>query len=370
VTEAIIPSLPRLDDLATAGTAITTFAGMDQVQGGFGGRMFWARQRAMVFRRDFATTGRPTSVATVDLVSVPYPTRFGLWRAALSPWEYLSLTNRMLIVRWTESDGRRRTLLFEPTDVDRGWHTPYFKAIAAATSPPLVRAMVTELGSVREHLRAAGIAPEEIDYLVFDHLHAQDVRRWIGTTKPAADISPDAPVAPYFPNARLVVQRAELAGLLEAQPSQRPWYQVETFHDLRPEGILAIDGDVLLGPGVALLATPGHVPGNQTLVLNTDTGIWAVSENAIATECFTPEHSLIPGVAGWAPAWQQELIMNVNTLETTGDQYNSMIIEKTIVDPVPSDPRFLQFFPSSELTSNPAWPGTRPTFTHGTITHG
>ena len=31
----------------------------------------------------------------------------------------------------------------------------------------------------------------------------------------------------------------------------------------------------------ALLATPGHAVGNQSLVLNTSSGIWAVSENAL-----------------------------------------------------------------------------------------
>ena len=220
----------------------------------------------------------------------------GLWRAARTPAPFLTITNRMLVVRWSDGGGRTRTLLFEPSDHELGRNTPYFAALAAKTPKLLQRVMSTEHAAVPDQLRAAGIDPADVDYLAFD-------------------------------------------------------------------------GSVVIGPGVALLATPGHVLGNQTLVLHTDTGIWASSENAIATECLTPEHSRIPGVAKWARTWQQEVILNANTLETTAQQYNSMVIEKTIVDRAQADPRFLQFFPSSELTAHMGNPGTRPTFTHRAITH-
>jgi hypothetical protein len=132
---------------------------------------------------------------------------------------------------------------------------------------------------------------------------------------------------------------------------------------------LPIEGSVSLAPGVAIVSTPGHVLGNQTLVLNTSTGVWASSENVIAAECLTPEHSRIPGLARWSREWGREIILNANTLETTADQYNSAVLEKTLVDVSPEDSRFLQFFPSSELT--PLWtnPGTRPTFSHRHLTH-
>jgi len=93
------------------------------------------------------------------------------------------------------------------------------------------------------------------------------------------------------------VQRAELESLEALHPLQVPWYQASTFAALRQEAVFPIDGDVLIGPGVALLATPGHTIGNHTLVVNTETGIWASSENVIAAECLTPEHSRIPACA-------------------------------------------------------------------------
>lgn len=192
----------------------------------------------------------------------------------------------------------------------------------------------------------------------------------IGTVTPQPDISPAAPVPALFPNARLVVQRQELEAMRDLHPLQRPWYQPQTMVDLDPAKIAPIDGDRLLGPGVAIVRTPGHATGNQTLLLNTETGIWAMSENVVAAELLTPEYSKIPGVAAWASRWGQELILNASTIESTALQYNSCVIEKALVDRAQADERFLQFFPTSELTASPFAPGTTPTFSHRSLFAG
>ncbi|KAA8884429.1 hypothetical protein F3087_33985 [Nocardia colli] len=350
---------PRIDTFDKALTA----------PGGFGPRLRACRSAALDFRREFAATGTPDSVRTHDLISLPYPTRYGLFRAAISPTPFLTISNRMLIVRWTESDSTPRTLLFEPSDHELDSYTPYFAELDKMVPGPLRNLFVSEHSDVLTACRKAGLDPAEVDYLAFDHLHTQDVRRWLGTTRPQTDISPDRPVAAAFPNAKLLAQRAELTAMADLHPFQRPWYQPRTFLDLPPEKILPLDGSVLLGPGVALINTPGHAKGNQSLILNTDTGLWAISENAIATECLTPQHSRIPGLSRAAKSWGHEVILNANTLETTYEQYNSLVIEKTIADASQQDPRFLQFFPSSELTGALLSPGTSPTFTHRAIQH-
>jgi hypothetical protein len=354
-------------DMPTIGTPIDTLGGLWDVPGGFGAKLSWARQRAAAFRPELAATGTPDSVTTCDLVTLPYPTRMGLFRASRALAPFVAITNRMLVIQWTESDGRRRTLLFEPSDVELGRNTPYFAALARKFPAFVQSITVREHGDVPGHLRRLGIDPADIDYLLFDHLHTQDLRRWIGVTKPQADLG--GQVAAVFPRARVIVQRDELIAMADLHPLQRPWYQPGTFDDVDPGRFLPIDGSVVLAPGVAIVATPGHVMGNQTLVLNTSTGIWASSENAIAAECLTPQHSRMPGIAKWSRAWGQEIVLNANTLETTAGQYNSLVLEKTLVDVSQQDSRFLQFFPSSELT--PMWtnPGTSPTFTHGHITH-
>ncbi|HSN96989.1 MAG TPA: hypothetical protein VLS89_01785, partial [Candidatus Nanopelagicales bacterium] len=110
--------------------------------------------------------------------------------------------------------------------------------------------------------------------------------------------------------------------------------------------------------------------GNHSLVLHTSSGIWACSENAIAAECLTPEHSRIWGLRRNAAERGVEVVVNGNTLEGHAEQYNSVMKEKSIVDPSRADPRFLQFFPTSELTAHWLSPGTTPTFAHGGIHHG
>ena len=70
-----------------------------------------------------------------------------------------------------------------------------------------------------------------------------------------------------------------------------------------------------------------------------------------------------------AKTWTREVVLNTNTPEALADQYNSCIKEKAIVDVSQRDSRFPQFLPSSELTPSAFFLGTKPTFTHGSITH-
>lgn len=340
--------------------------GSDQI----GDQLRLIREEAVRFRKEFVATGKPEYVETFDLVGAPYPRAFGLFRAATSPAPFVTITNRLVVVRWKAPGGGRKTLLFEPSDVELARNVPFYAKLAERT-PELLQSLVyKEHATVEQRLAEIGVSPAEVDYLAFDHLHVQDVRRLVGTTKPASDISPAAPVTPLFPNAKLLAQRSELGLIRTMHPLQSPWYQPETYRDLPPGALMELDGDYLLGPGVALIATPGHATGNQSLVVNTGSGIWAMSENVIATECLTPEHSKIPGVRRYAQGWDQEVILNGNTLEDTAQQYNSIVKEKSIVDRSRADDRFLQFFPTSELTAHWMNVGVSPTFVHRSIHHG
>ncbi len=328
------------------------------------------RLEAARFRRLFAATGTPEYVDTFDLARVPYPTEFGFFRVKGQPSPYLTFTNRLIVVRWRERTGRRRTLLWEPSDVALGRHVPFYADLVRQTPKWLQGVGYQHIGDPIDHVRKLGIDPAEVDYLAFDHLHTQDCRRLVGTNGPAADLSPDVPVAPMFPNAKLIVQRAEWDLVRNMHPWQSRWYQPATYEDLRQGTVLPIEGDVLLGPGIGLLSTPGHSTGMMSLVVNTSTGIWASSENVIAAELLTPEHSQIPGVRRAAAEWGLEVILNGNTLENTTAQYNSVIKEKSVVDPSARDGRFLQFFPTSELTRNRVMVRTAPTFAHERLQHG
>ena len=68
--------------------------------------------------------------------------------------------------------------------------------------------------------------------------------------------------------------------------------------------------------------------------------------------------------------WEQAVVVNANTVEAIAAQYNSLILERAIVDPSTRDERFPQFFPPSELTRRWTNPWTAPTFVHERIFHG
>jgi hypothetical protein len=335
-----------------------------------GDQLRMVREEGARFRDVFAATGMPEYVESFDLARVPYPTRFGFFRAHGAASPLLTFTNRLIVVRWRDRSGSRKTLLWEPSDVELGRGTPFFAALAASTPKWLQRFGFKRLGDPIDHVRRIGIDPAEVDYLAFDHLHTQDCRRLVGTNGPAADLSPLARVEPMFPNAKLLVQRAEWDLVQNMHPWQARWYQADTYGDLRSGAVQLIEGDVLLGPGVALLSTPGHSSGMMSLVVRTSTGIWASSENVIATELLTPEHSEIPGVRKATAEWGLEVILNGNTLENAVQQYNSVIKEKSVVDRSAVDGRFLQFFPTSELTKNATMWRTSPTFAFGRLHHG
>lgn len=322
------------------------------------------------FKEWFKSTGKASAFHSCDLILAPYPTKYGLFRAGNSPTPFIWFTNRMFIVQW-KAQGRTWTLLNEPTETVLVSETPYYATFKEKLGDFLsTKVLSKEIGKVESYLEKFGLKPEDIDYITYDHLHTQDVRRWLGTTKSQRDISPIAPLKPYFPNAKLIIQQREWDVLPSPHPLQKIWYQPEKFEDIPEDRLEFIDGDVLLGPGVMLMWTPGHTQGNHSLVVNTDTGIWVSSENGIAAECYAPEESGIPGLKKYAKNTGYEVVLNGNTIEETARQYNSMVQEKLVADPSQKNPKIPQFFPSSELTPSLLSIGTRPTFMHKGVAFG
>jgi hypothetical protein len=168
----------------------------------------------------------------------------------------------------------------------------------------------------------------------------------------------------------LLVQRAELRTLECLHPLQARWYVRDGVRAVPRDRIAVLEGDYLVGRGLALVRTPGHTEGNHTIVIHAETGLWTVSENGVAVECYAPLSSEIKGVRRHAVETETEFILNSNTRENSLDQYISMALEKTLADPSTQRPEFPQCFPSSEMVKSRLAPGLRPTFSHGLITHG
>ncbi len=325
-------------------------------------RLRAGRRAAVALREQMLAASPVTCFRSVALVAAPYPTRYALLDACALPFPFVHIENRLFVVQ-VQRGGERRTLLLSPTDIDRARETPYFarlRGMAGPLAPGLEKVIARRTATVEEQLVRLGVAPEDVDYISYDHLHTQDVRRWLGTR--------GAPG--FFPRAKLLVMRQEWESTRGLLPTQADWYCPNGTDDVDPSRVVLLEGDTMVGDALALVRTPGHTEGNHSFVTRVDEGLFVTSENGVCVDAYAPRASKIPGVAQRARDTGAEVILNGNTLESSVEQYISMVIEKTIAGPSQRHADFPNMVVSSELA--PFWgaPGISPTFRFGEIALG
>lgn len=326
-------------------------------------RLETVRKSALQFR-DYMLNldSRVTYYRSIDLIRAPYPVRYGLYNAAKVTTPYMHILNRVFVIQFM-TDAGLKTLLFSPSDIEGNRETPFFKRLVDRVGPlsPVVGKFLAPIyNDVESALALTGIEPEDVDYISFDHLHTQDIRRWLGTKNCPA----------YFPNAHLLVMQQEWESTRALLPLQAEWYCPNGIEGVPAEKVVLLDGSVMLGNSVALVQTPGHTEGNHSLVAHTDDGLLVTSENGVAADSYSPRCSRIPSVREYARQTGMEVILNGNTQESSNDQYISMVMEKTIAGPAKVNPDFFNFVPSSELTHYWGFPGLAPTFSFGQLEYG
>jgi hypothetical protein len=328
------------------------------------------REAAAEFRARFATPeNRVCGVRTVDIASAAYPVKFAFGGAARAVNPYINFINRLVVVQYEDFDGDLRTLVYEPTVTEGPQEAPFYAQLLSKYGEFLsYKVFASFYNEVPEALAKAGVRPEDVDFISFDHLHVQDVRFVLGSSEPPP--GHDAPLPALFPQAKLLTQRLEWDTFRSLHPMQWAWYVEDGIKGIPEENVVLLEGDVELGRGVALVWTPGHTDGNHSLCINTEEGVWVSSENGVAADNWHPHLSKIPGVRKFAEFFNREVVLNSNTLEDSIDQYDSMLKEKALADSNARDARFKNVFPSSELTSwRRQWPIV-PTFTYGGINYG
>jgi hypothetical protein len=334
-----------------------------------GARLEAIRSGAEEFRRRFKAQGQVEAVRTVDLVTAGYPTKYAFGGAARGLNPFINITNRLVVVQFKDFEGELKTLVWEPTVPEGSSEAPFYAQLIDRYGEFLSSNVLSkEYNSVEQALARCGLQPEDVDYVSFDHLHVQDVRILMGTTQPVE--GEPAARRPFFPNAKFLFQRKEVDTFRSPHPMQWAWYVPGGLDHVIEDNLVLIDGDVELGSGVALMWTPGHTDGNQSLVVNTPDGIWVSSENGVCADNWHPHLSKIPGIKKEAEFMGREVILNSNTLEDSLEQYDSMVQEKAVADPNRGDPRWMNVFPSSEMPSwRRQWPVV-PSFEYGGIDYG
>ncbi len=320
------------------------------------------KKKALWFREKMLSGPKVIYYKTCDLIRVPYPVKYGLLNACTLPIPFMHILNRLFVVQF-KSEGQIKTLLFSPSDIHANRKTPFFARLTKKFGPFQsigTKFLAPELGTVESHLQAIGIAPEKIDYISYDHLHTQDLRKWLGSnTQPA-----------LFPNAKLLIMRKEWESTEALLPPQKDWYCPDGIAGIDPQKVIILDHDYLIGDGVALIQTAGHTVGNHSLVVHTDDGLFVSSENGVGADAYSPLSSQIPGVRKYAKTTGMEVILNGNTLESGLDQYISMILEKEIAGKSKKNLDFNNVVTSSELTEYWAFVGLSPTFSFGPLEYG
>jgi len=104
-------------------------------------------------------------------------------------------------------------------------------------------------GRLPDELAAAGIDPADVDTVVLSHLHTDHIG-WavVGT--------------PYFPNAAYLIPRADVEAMGRPELDDRLFTPLEQTGQLR-----LVEGDVPIAAGVTAIATPGHTPGHQSVLV-------------------------------------------------------------------------------------------------------
>ena len=213
-------------------------------------RLREVRLRAARFRERMLKGKAAGYYGSFGLIRVPYPTRYAFLNACSLPLPYIHILNRLFVIQ-VETDLGVKTLLASPSDIHANAETPFFKRLAGNFGPfqELGKKLLgPQLSTVEKSLSEIGILPEKVDYLSYDHLHTQDVRKWLG----------DGEKTGYFPNAKLLVMRQEWQSAQGLLPPQQDWYCPDGLRGIHPSRVVLLDGDTMIGESVALLHTPGH----------------------------------------------------------------------------------------------------------------
>jgi hypothetical protein len=301
------------------------------------------------------------SVRTLPLTTLPYPAKYAFWGAARTLSPFVIMTHRAVLVQFFR-DGQLKNLLFNPSDIEAARATPFFARLEAKFGKRIAEALQTKYPPLEAQLREHGLSASDIDYLAYDHFHTQDLRWTLGTE--------DGTKLPRFPNATLLAPKSEWDAWDDLHPLQRAWFVAEGKRGVRTGRVELTTGDLALGDGLLLLRTPGHTVGNQTLFMNTGSGVWGISENGTCADNWTPHESRISGIRKAVADTDVDVVLNANTPELGAAQYTSMILERTLCSRVKAAPAFVQMFASSEVTKSYLAPGVSPTWTFGAITEG
>ncbi|MDR1387695.1 MAG: N-acyl homoserine lactonase family protein [Propionibacteriaceae bacterium] len=148
-------------------------------------------------------------------------------------------------------------------------------------------------------LERLGVAPGDIDTIVITHLHYDH----------ACNLD-------RFPRAKIYLQAEELRAAVDPITHQKAMYEFG-LEDFVPSWVRAswrverVRGDFDLADGLRLLLLPGHTPGMQSVLVQTESG-----PHLLASDIISSYDNLDDGAGGWAyPGIHTDLVACERSLE-------------------------------------------------------
>jgi glyoxylase-like metal-dependent hydrolase (beta-lactamase superfamily II) len=119
-------------------------------------------------------------------------------------------------------------------------------------------------GTLLDDLERHGLRPENIDIVIFTHLHGDHS----GWATECLEQAVGCTYVPTFANARYYVQSREYEDATHPNERTRNTYFAENFVPLMEHGVLTLlHGPAQLTPSVRVEPTPGHTAGHQSVLV-------------------------------------------------------------------------------------------------------
>jgi len=150
-----------------------------------------------------------------------------------------------------------------------------------------------QVSTQEEELAKVGLTVDDIDMVVLTHLHSDHAR----------DVA-------KFRNATLIVQKSELEFAANPHPIQAGW-----FVELPQDRLQVVDGDQEILEGIRVVHTPGHTPGGQSILIETEsvtTGLCGLC--TIRDNLYPPEELRQMGVRPITPGIHTDAMQAYDSL--------------------------------------------------------
>ncbi len=159
---------------------------------------------------------------------------------------------------------------------------------------------------LKDALAKIGIDPLDVTDIILTHLHYDH----------SCNID-------LFPNAaKIYVQQREIRHALDPLPAEYRIYSLQKECGT-PEWVKGlgrfelVDGDVDLMPGIRVLLTPGHSPGSQSVVVDTQNGIYVLTGDYIPImDSFTKRipNAILNSIDDWYASYDKIAALDATLL--------------------------------------------------------